>query len=322
MPNLKKTTLYRAIAIVLCVFLAFEAHYLSAFQASDPLQDKFEEAKESFFASDYESARIILEGYVAQLETLEGFDTLRGQTYLLLGATYEALKNKELAIKYYCYAKDILGNKVTIEGIQLVKQRWYWAKCPKTDASVTGKKKRRGSGAFIGTLLGLGIIASFFWYFFFSKNSPLKFEGKNGDSGNGDENYVFSSTCFTTGWEVEIFSDFGGGPGEVIVTPWPLVGPIPNESNDWASEVEFNITINGHEFLRDFALVWHLTVGGGDQGVRRDIVYHNESQVFNEENVFDESCTEKENIEIREVFSITTSGIHRVKLESILYKDR
>lgn len=320
MLNLKKAAIYKAIAAVLCIVMVFEAHYLFAFQASNSLQDKFEEARESFLAADYESARITLEGYIAQLESQEGFIELRGQTYLLLGATYEALKNKELAVKYYCYAKDILGTGVTLEGIQLVKQRWYWAKCPRTEASITGKKKRRNSGALIGTLVGIGIFASFIWYFFISKNSPLKFE-KNGDTGNGDENYVFLSSCFTTEWEVEILSDFGGEPGEVIVTPWPVVGPIPTESNGWISEVEITISINGAENLRYFGVAWRLSVGGGDQVRRFDEIYLINNRVWTEENNFDEPCTDIEKIEVGEVLLITTPGTHKVKIETTLEKN-
>ncbi|MGD2294406.1 MAG: tetratricopeptide repeat protein, partial [Candidatus Aminicenantes bacterium] len=256
MLKLKKAAIYKAIAVVLCIFIAFEAHYLLAFQTTNTMREQFEQAKKAYFEEDYELARTILEEYVAQLDALEGFDNLKGETYLLLGAAYEALKDKEPAIKYYCLAKDILGQGATIEGIKLVKLRWYWAKCPIKVAGVVGKRKRKSTGAFIGVLVGLGIITGFFWYFFFSKNSPLKFETKDNESdGDSDEDYVFSSQCFSTEWTVTLNSKFEGGSGQVIVDPWPIVGPIPNENNEWYEVFTVQITIEGIQYFKSFELL-------------------------------------------------------------------
>ena len=85
------------------------------------LNAQFEEAKKKFFAEDYEGARLELEKLMSTFAALEGWEILKGETYLLLGATYEKLKYKELSVKYYCKAKEILGVGKTIAGLELKK---------------------------------------------------------------------------------------------------------------------------------------------------------------------------------------------------------
>lgn len=84
--------------------------------AEDTLLVRFDEARSAFFAEDYEGAKGLLERLVADLDRVEGRDTLKGETYLLCGAACEKLKYRDLSVKYFCLAKDILGEGRTIEG--------------------------------------------------------------------------------------------------------------------------------------------------------------------------------------------------------------
>ncbi len=312
MPDPRKVAIYKVITIFLCIFMAIEAHYLMAFQMSGNPGEQLEKAKEAYFAGDYELAKTTLEESIVQLETLEGSESLKGETYLLLGATYEALKDKELSIKNYCLAKDLLGQGTTIEGIKLEKLRWYWAKCKKKVAGVAGKRKRRSTGAFIGTLVGVGIIIGFFWYFFFSGKSPLKFSDKDDDL---DEDYVFTSQCFSTEWTFNLTSNFEGGPGKVTVTPWPVTGPIPNENNEWFDYKTVLIEVTeGIEFFKSLELTAALKIGGGDGWTRKDTIRLNGEVVFDPENTFDNPCSDQEKIDLGVIFTMTTEGVHDIEI--------
>ena len=91
----------------------------------DPLETAFAQAREAYFAAKYEDAKTVLEKLIADLAAVEGRDSFKGETFLLMGATYEKLKLKELAIKYFCRAKAILGEGKTIEGLELKKLKYY-----------------------------------------------------------------------------------------------------------------------------------------------------------------------------------------------------
>ncbi len=143
------------------------------------LLGQYDEAYGAYFAEDYESAKVILENLVAEVETLRGWESFKGETYLLLGATYEKLKYKELSIKYFCKAKDILGVGKTIRGLELKKLKYYKVKCKGVAGVAVAPRKRGGGfGKFIGTLLGLAILGGLVWYLFFSPNGPLRPKGK------------------------------------------------------------------------------------------------------------------------------------------------
>jgi tetratricopeptide (TPR) repeat protein len=153
--------------------------YLSVFAApkardeAAALNAQFEEAKKKYFAEDYEGAKLALEQLVSTFAALEGWDVLKGETYLLLGATYEKLKYKELAVKYYCKAKEILGVDKTIAGLELKKLKYYKEEC-RPVAGQPGAKKGSFLGKALGIILGVGILAGAIWYLFFSPNAPLK----------------------------------------------------------------------------------------------------------------------------------------------------
>jgi tetratricopeptide (TPR) repeat protein len=140
------------------------------------LNAQFEEAKKKYFAEDYEGARLDLEKLMSTFAALEGWEILKGETYLLLGATYEKLKYKELAIKYYCKAKEILGVGKTIAGLELKKLKYYKEEC-RAVAGRTGARKGSFLGKALGFILAVGIIGGVVWYLFFSKNAPFKAKG-------------------------------------------------------------------------------------------------------------------------------------------------
>jgi len=138
----------------------------------DPLMDQFLTAKASYFTENYEQAKQQFEKLVSDLESVSGRDSLKGETDLLLGATYEKLEFRQLAEKYYCLAKRILGESKTVEGLDLKSLKWYRVDCPVVAAAV-GRKKG-GFGKLFGVILGLAVLGGLVWYLFINKNSPIK----------------------------------------------------------------------------------------------------------------------------------------------------
>ncbi len=240
---------------------------------------QYEDGYRSYLAGDYEGAKVTLEGLVSIIDTLEGFESLKGETYLVLGAAYEALKYKELSIKYYCRAKAILGVNVTVDGIRLSKLRWYKAKCPTGAAAArVVVRKRRGGGGFIGFILGLAILGGLIWYLFINENSPLKKKG----SGTS-----YSSSCFSTEWSFYNETHWGATAGDV--TFGPSQSPFPQDSNDWEDEVTYTLTVGAGNFKSGF-LTLSLKIGGGDGIQRTDHVKVNDETKVNELNTFDPPC--------------------------------
>jgi tetratricopeptide (TPR) repeat protein len=142
----------------------------------DVLTTQFESAKKAFFNEDYEGAKEILEKLEKDLASVEGRYSLKGETFLLMGATYEKLKYRELAIKYYCKAKEILGEGKTIEGLELEELKYYKEACKRITGAVAGKevKKKSALGKILGIFIFLAALGGIIWYLFFSKNAPLK----------------------------------------------------------------------------------------------------------------------------------------------------
>jgi len=148
---------------------------------SDELVARYNQAKVGYFAGAFEATRMVLESLITSLGAIDGRETFKGQVYLLSGANYEALKFKDLAIKYDCLAKTILGEGKTIEGLELKSLKYYKENC-RGAAAVAGAgsvpRKKSFFGGLIGTLLGLAVIGGIVWYLFFSKNAPLGKKGK------------------------------------------------------------------------------------------------------------------------------------------------
>jgi len=142
----------------------------------DELLTQFENAKKAFFEKDYEKAKEMLEKLEEKLATTEGRYTLKGETFLLMGATYEKLDYKKLAIKYYCKAKEILGEGKTIKGLNLNELKYYKEACKTVTGAVAQEtiKRKSSIGKVIGALVFLAAVGGLVWYLFFSKNAPLK----------------------------------------------------------------------------------------------------------------------------------------------------
>jgi hypothetical protein len=181
MDNIRYWTICKTLAVVLCVLIAAQVQFASPRQDQpDPLMDRFQSAKARYFAEDYEGARSLLEKLVADLGTIEGRDTFKGQTYLLAGAANEKLRFSELAVKYYCRAKAVLGEGITIQGLELKTLKYYTADCAGggvAAGAVAGTRSGGGVMKILGTLLFLAIAGGVVWYLFFSKNAPLKKKG-------------------------------------------------------------------------------------------------------------------------------------------------
>ncbi|MBN1939622.1 MAG: hypothetical protein JW843_08550 [Candidatus Aminicenantes bacterium] len=175
--DLKKLKYYKADCAAIAAILE-----MGVGAETDELVAQYNQAKIGYFAGAYEAAKAVVESLVTSLGAIDGRDTFKGQVYLLAGAIYEILDFKELAIKYYCRAKAVLGEGTTIEGLKLDKLRWYKEPCG--GAAVAGAavrtagRKKSWVGGLIGTLLGLALVGGIVWYLFFSKNAPLGKKGK------------------------------------------------------------------------------------------------------------------------------------------------
>ena len=273
---------------------------------------QYEDGYRAYLAGDYEGSKVILERLVSIIDTLEGFESLKGETYLVLGAAYEALKYKELAIKYYCKAKAILGVNVTVEGIRLSKLKWYKAKCPTGAAAArVVVRERRGGGGFIGFLLGLAILGGLIWYLFINENSPLKKDDSGGGGGGGTS---YSSSCFSTEWSFYYETHWGATAGDV--TFGPNQSPFPRDDNDWEDTVTYTLTVGAGVFNSGF-LTLSLKIGGGDGVVRKDQVWVNDDLKVDESNTFTPACPNtagKIDKGVIYTFNIPGPGTYTIKL--------
>jgi len=249
---------------------------------------QYDEGYAAYFARDYESTKIILENLVAEVETLRGWESFKGETYLLLGAAYEKLKYKELSIKYFCKAKAILGVGKTIPGLELNKLRYYKVKCKGVAGVVVAPRKRGGGfGKLIGTLLGLAILGGIVWYLFINKNSPLKKKVEE-----VQEAYVYRSSCFSTHWEFNIHSVWQGSIGTISLTP-ANTAPFPNENNSWDETVTYKLAKSGGGTLKSVSLKMSLKISGGDGITRVDTIWVNGTQRLNKTNTYSQPCSNR-----------------------------
>ena len=122
MVTIKRWTFCKILAVLICLIIAAEAHIALAYQnPADPLDTNFQAARTAYFAQKYEDAKVILEKLIADLDAIEGRDTFKGAVYVLAGANYEKLDFKELAVKYYCRAKDVVYSELfLIDGCQIL----------------------------------------------------------------------------------------------------------------------------------------------------------------------------------------------------------
>ena len=253
------------------------------------LINQYGDAYTAYFSEDYEGAKVILENLVAEIDTLRGWESFKGETYLLLGATYEALKYKDLAVKYYCKAKEILGEGKSIPGLNLRKLRWYKVKCAGAAGVVVGTQRRGGGfGAIIGVLLGLAILGGLVWYLFINENSPLKKKDEGETSGGASS---ATSACFTTHWSFHISSTWSGSIGTVSLTPADTY-PHPTENNNWDNTVQYTLSASGGGTLLSVEFTASLKVSGGDNVRRTDTVWANDNQVDQKTYEFTNPCSQ------------------------------
>ncbi len=174
MTVIRNKSFIKVIAIFVAVLFVFQGDYIFALQErvvqdnqkvleekqkkADPLVVAFEKGKAEYLAGDFEAAKATFEPLVAQLADVEGRDILKGEIYLLTGATYEALMYKDPAIKYYCLAKKMLGKNKTVDPLELKELKYYKKNCPSGVVGYPGKRKKKGLGI-LGTLLLLGLLA-------------------------------------------------------------------------------------------------------------------------------------------------------------------
>lgn len=308
-----------AIEGVAFIGLALYTERFAGAQGVDMLVVQFNNAKGAYFREKFEDAKIILEKLITQLGGIDGRDTLKGQTFLLAGATYEKLDLKELSVRYYCRAKAILGVGKTFEGLDLRKLVWYDETCPgAAGAAATRTVVSRGSGSvgrFLGFILGLGLVAGLVWYLFFSKNAPFKKKTE-------EETTTFSNTCYTTFWKFSISTEWSGGIGTVTLSPDVNAGsyPKPSQSNNWEDQVTYTLSATGGGTLVSISLNIDLEVGGGDNAKRQDIVTVDGSERLNVTNSFSESCNAPGKKTYAGVYGRGSTGTFTLKHKVVLSK--
>jgi len=277
------------------------------------LEIQFNDARAAYFAGNFEVAKTLLEKLIADLGVIEGQDTFKGTTYLLAGATYEKLKFRELAIKYYCKAKAILGAGKTIEGLDLKKLKYYTADCAAAIAGAVAAapKGRSFFGSVFGILLSVAILGCVVWYLFFSKNAPFKKKATTTTT-------TFKSSCFSTTWHFTIHSEWSGSLGDVTLTPNQV--PQPSENNGWEDQVTYTLASSGGGTLLSVSLILDITIGGGDNAKRHDIVTIDGVERLNQSNSFSQACSSPGTIKYDNVYSRSSLGSftakHKVELSS------
>jgi tetratricopeptide (TPR) repeat protein len=237
---------------------------VAAVVVADPLAARFAEARETYFAGEYEAAKEILEKLVAELAAVRGRDTFKGEVYLLTGAAYEKLKFKALAFKYYCLAKDILGEGKTIEGLKLKDLAYYAQDCrqPQTYAKIP-RHGRGGGGKFLGSLLGLAALAVG-GYFLYTKVLKKKDGGGGGGGGGNYDSDYQAWSC----WSAEANSG-----SSTLPTIAPANGWNPNPNRPQITSWRITLSVTACKGL-----------------TRRDIVWVNDVQRLDVTNRFDRAC--------------------------------
>ena len=286
MIRMCKSPFFKVVALFVALLLAGESAMLmaqtepqpAAKAEPDPLLPRFTEARQAFFAGEYEKARDGLERLIADLAKIEGRETFKGEVFLLSGAAHEKLKNRDKSVEYFCQAKKLLGRDRSIEGLKLKKFKFYKIECPGAgDHVAKAGHKRGGIGKLLGTLLGLGVLAVAVWFLY------TKVIKKDKDE------YTVSSACFTTDWLVEASAQFSGATGDFDIQP--QIAPNPNESNNWQDQVTY--TISGYGNLISLDIVLSVTVSGGDNVTRHDLVYLDDVLIWDKTNTFTQPCSNR-----------------------------
>ncbi len=277
---------------LLVLFLAFLFIFQGDFSFAqstphDPYRDAFLKAKGLFANEKFEDSKTLLEKLVTDLAPIEGRETFKGETYLLMGATYEKLKFKKLSIKYFCKAKNILGKGKTIDGVILKDYKYYKKKCPRAGViAKPGYKKKSGIGKLFGTLLGLAVLGGLVWYLFINKNSPLKKKSEEDTQITWSE--IVTKYKFTTFWKANLtITNCKSSSCTAKLSPddW---APAPQQSNSWDDTKNVSVVTTGN--YGSLTLKIEVEISGCNNGKRQDIIYVDGSEVLNVTNTFTNNC--------------------------------
>lgn len=185
MISLKNRLPGKALAVFLCVlFLGEWLYSLSPGEGQvDLLADQFKKAKAAYLAGDFGTAMTLLDKLISSLAGVEGRKAFKGETFLLAGATYEKMKVRNLAVRYYCQAKELLGEGKTIEGLDLKSLEFYKENCAEPGAAggpvrQPGSQNTRPFVKVLGIALAIAAVGGVIWYLFFSKNAVFKKKAK------------------------------------------------------------------------------------------------------------------------------------------------
>lgn len=285
-----------------------------ALAETDDLTIKFSRVKEAYLSDNMDYARGLVETLLADLGQVGGRLALKGETYLLAGAIYESLKLKDLAVRYYCLARTLLGEGKSFEGLNLRTLRYYGEPCQEPGTAIAGREiaapvRGRGSSllsTILKSLLISAAVSGLIYYLFFSKNGPFKKKSSDG---------TYSSSCFSTFWKFSVEGTWAGAKGTITLTPDAY--PNPTENNNWQDQVTYTLAASGGT-LTDISLTMDLTIGGGDNGKRRDIVSVDSAVIFDQTNTFPESCSNAKKITFPAIYSRNSLGsftvTHKVEL--------
>jgi hypothetical protein len=319
MAAIKRWSLCKFFAVLICLVIAAEAHIALAYQnPADPLDAGFQAARTAYFAQKYEDAKVILEKLIADLEVIEGREPFKGAVYILAGANYEKLDFKESAVKYYCRAKAILGEGKTIEGIDLKNLKYYGESCTGTSGAVAGIERSGSGGSFFSSffrvLLFTAVISGAIYALFFAPWAPFKKKSSSSSSSSGTS--TFTSACFRTDWRVDVQSTWDGASGTISFTP-DSVAPNPNQNNGWDDSVTYTLSTSGGT-LTSITLKLSVTVSGGDNGKRHDLVYVDGGSILDQTNTFTQSCSTPGSVDYANVYVRNSTGSftlrHKVEL--------
>ena len=319
MVTIKRWTLCKFLAVLICLVIAAEAHIALAYQnPADPLDTSFQAARTAYFAQKYEDAKVIFEKLIADLDAIDGRDSFKGAVYLLAGANYEKLGSKELAIKFFCRAKATLGEGKTLEGLDLKNLKYYSESCTGSSGAVAGIERSGSGGSFFGTvfrvLLFTAVISGAIYALFFAPWAPFKKKSSSSSSSSGSS--TFTSACFRTDWRVDVQSTWNGASGTITFTP-DGVAPNPNQNNGWDDSVAYTLSASGGT-LTSITLKLSVTVSGGDNGKRHDLVYVDGGLILDQTNTFAQSCSTPGSVDYANVYVRTSTGSftlrHKVEL--------
>jgi tetratricopeptide (TPR) repeat protein len=111
-----------------------------------PAGERFAAARSAYAAGDFAAARVILERMLPELEETSRDRAFVGSVCLFLGAALEMLGEKNPALASYCRARELLGEGIGCDGLDLTKLRLYREPCPPPLEAVGADDTGDGAG--------------------------------------------------------------------------------------------------------------------------------------------------------------------------------